>query len=235
MDCPKCSRPLSRTTYENVRVMQCEECLGYLVVRKRLRLIKSLREQSPEALQSEADTQQVPDTQEQIGCPRCRVETMNKERVRIAADDFFHLDVCRKCDRVWLDGGELARLQIKFEQSAKAVEAFAHQERLRSFTDEQRAEFQERIDKLPRSESFLRVSAADFLFSVGGIALFLATSFSLFAGHPIWSGLFSLALCALLVYGFISRLDATSFQRLVGLGVVGVVETAFLVYLVWFY
>ena len=235
MDCPKCSRPLNRTTYENVRVMQCEECFGYLVARNRLRLIKSSREQTPEALRNEAQTEQAPDTQERIRCPSCRVEVMQKERVRVTADDFFHLDVCRKCGRVWLDGGELARLQIKFEQSAKAVEAFAHQERLETFTDEQRTEFQERIDKLRGSESFLRASAADIAFVGTGVAFLLATIFSLFLGAPIWSGLLSLALCALLVYGFISRLDATSSQRLVALGVLAVVEAAFLVCLAWFY
>ena len=56
MDCPTCSRPLTRTTYENVQVMQCEECFGYLVARRRLTLIKSTREVGPEALHEEART-----------------------------------------------------------------------------------------------------------------------------------------------------------------------------------
>jgi len=235
MDCPKCSRPLSRTTYENVPLMQCEDCLGYLVARNRLKLIKSSREQSPEALKNEVHTEQAPDTQERIRCPSCRVETMQKERVRVTADDFFHLDVCRKCHNVWLDGGELARLQIHYEQSAKAVEEFARQDRLQDFTAEQRTEFQQRVDKLRDSESFLRASAADLGFFGAGLFFLAATGLCLFLEYPVWSALFSLALCATLVYGFISRLDATSSQRVLALGVLGVVEAVYLFCLLWFF
>ncbi|MFH1265636.1 MAG: zf-TFIIB domain-containing protein [Planctomycetota bacterium] len=234
MDCPKCSRPLSRTTYENVPLMQCEDCLGYLVARNRLKLIKSSREQSPESLKNEAHTEQAPDTQERIRCPSCRVETMEKERVRITADDFFHLDVCRKCHNVWLDGGELARLQIQFEQSAKAVEAYAHQERLQGFTDEERTEFQERVDKLQDSESFLGSSVVDLALLAGAVCLLLITAGCLFFEYTLWSALFSLALCALLVYEAISRFEETSIQRVLALGFVGVAEVVYLVYLLWF-
>ncbi|MFH1922802.1 MAG: zf-TFIIB domain-containing protein [Planctomycetota bacterium] len=235
MDCPKCSRPLSRTTYENIRVMQCEDCLGYLVARNRLKLIKSSREQSPEALKNEVRAEQTPDTQERIRCPSCRVETMQKERVRITADDFFHLDVCRKCHNVWLDGGELARLQIQFEQSAKAVEEFARQDRLQDFTAEQRTEFQQRVDKLQDSESVFGTSVADLAFLSAGIFLLVATAGCLFFEYPVWSALFSLALCALLVYGAISRFEDTGIQRVLAICVVGLVEAVYLFSLLWFF
>lgn len=235
MDCPKCSRPLSRTTYENVPLLQCEACRGYLVARNRLKLIKSSREQSPETLENEARTERAPDTRERLRCPSCRVETMEKERVRITADDSFHLDVCRKCRNVWLDGGELARLQIHYEQSAKAVEEFARQERLQDFTEEERTEFQERVDKLQDRESFLRASLADMAFFGAGLLFLVATGLCLFLEYPKWSALFSLALCATLVYAFLSRLDATSSQRVLALGLLGVVEAVYLVCLLWFF
>jgi len=235
MDCPKCSRPLNRTTYEDVQVMQCEECFGYLVARKRLMLIKSSREQGPEALRDEAHTEQASDTHERLRCPSCLVEVMNKERVRVTADDSFHLDVCRKCDRVWLDGGELARLQIKFEQSAKAVEAFAHQEKLQNLSGGEQTELEERIGKLRDSESVVGASAVDLL-TYGGIgACLVAMILTLILGHSRWSGAASLALCAWLVYLIATRPEATSDQRLWGAGLLGLAEVLYLACLFWFF
>jgi Zn-finger nucleic acid-binding protein len=235
MDCPKCSRPLNRTTYENVRVMQCDECFGYLVVRKRLMLIKSTRELGPEALHQEAHAEQTPDTEEQLRCPNCLVEVMRKERVRVADDESFHLDVCRKCENVWLDGGELARLQIKFEQSAKAIEAFAHQERLQALSSDEQTELQDRIDNLSDSESVGHATAVDVL-TYGGIGACLVAMFlTLILEYTRWSGVSSLVLCAWLVYLIISRPEATSDQRLWGAGLLGLAEVAYLACLFWFF
>ncbi len=229
MDCPNCRRPLNWTTYENVRVMQCEQCSGYLVARNRLKLIKSTREQTPEALRSEADREKAPDTQEQITCPHCRVESMKKERIRITAADFFFLDVCPKCDRVWLDGGELARLQIKYEESAQAVEEFARQRRLESLSEEQQTEFQQRVDKLRAAETSFGAVIADLGALTGALVFLVATLVSiLFFGSRLASGLFSLLLAALLVYEILRRLDATSPTRLLALAVIGVLEVTYL-------
>ncbi len=235
MDCPTCRRPLKRATYENIQVMQCEECFGYLVARTRLKLIKGAREQKPEALRSEAQTERAPDTQERIRCPHCRVEAMRKERVRVGGDEEFHLDVCRKCDRVWLDGGELARLQMKFEQSAKALEAFARQERLQTFDDQQRTELEERIDKLREQPELFGASLTEVGFGVAGLLLLVLIVLTTFFESLVWAGIFSLALCGVLVWAIFKRLDATSSQGRVALAAVGIAEALFLIYLIWFY
>ena len=234
MDCPTCSRPLTRTTYENVQVMQCEACFGYLVARRRLTLIKSTRELGPEALHEEARTEQAPDTHDQVRCPKCLAEVMRKERVRVSDEEAFHLDVCRKCDNVWLDGGELARLQIKFEQSAKALDAFAHQERLESLSGNERTELEERIDNLEESPGAFGASMADLglLATVG--AFLLGTVLALILGSPAVSVLFSLALCASLAYAIVRWFGGTGPQKW-GLGLLVLAEVAYLACLFWFY
>ena len=234
MDCPTCSRPLTRTTYENVQVMQCEECFGYLVARRRLKLIKSTREMGPEALHEEVRTEQAPDSRDQLRCPKCLAEVMRKERVRVSDEQSFHLDVCRKCDNVWLDGGELARLQIKFEQSAKALDAFAHQERIESLSGDERTELEERIDKLEESPGVFGASMADLglLATVG--AFLLGTVLALILERPVISFLLSLALCAALAYALVRWFGDTGSQKL-GLGLLVVAEVAYLAALSWFF
>lgn len=235
MDCPKCSRPLNRTTYENVRVMQCDECFGYFVARKRLTLIKSTRELGPEELHNEAHTEQTPDTEEQLRCPNCLVEAMRKERIRVDDDDSFHLDVCRKCENVWLDGGELARLQIKFEQSAKAIEAFAHQERLQTLSDDEQTELQDRIENLSDGETIAGAAAIDLLTYFGMGACLFAMLLTLGLGYTALSGVISLVLCAWLVYMITTRPESTSDQRLWGAGLLGLAEVAYLACLFLFF
>jgi Zn-finger nucleic acid-binding protein len=217
--------------------MQCEACLGYLVPRNRLKLIKVTRQQTPEALQNEAGTEGAADTTEQIRCPKCRVERMRKERVRVSADEFFFLDVCGKCGHVWLDGGELARLQIDFEKSAQAVEAFALQERLESRTDEQRGQFHERLAKLAMPESGLIAGVADSwtLIVMGALIGFglVAIALACLWGRWGWAIVISLAVCVSLVYLTVRRIEATSRQRLVVLAVIGVAEAIFLALVAW--
>ena len=240
MDCPTCGQPLTRTTYEDVQVMQCETCFGYLVARNRLRLIKSSRQMTPDALRDEAHTEQAEDTAEQIRCPKCRVNRMRKERVRVTADESFFLDVCRECNQVWFDGGELAKLQMEFEQSAKAVEEFAMKERLESRTEEQRAEFKERVAQLSESQSGLFAGLFDS-WALGALVIgatigFGAVVWLLIMGSWGWSVAASLVLCGLLAL-VTCRVDATSSQRIALLWGIGIAEAAFLLILafVWFF
>ena len=226
-----CGEPLKRTTYEDVQVMQCETCFGYLVARNRLTLIKGSRQMTPDALRDEARNEKAEDTAEQIRCPKCRVNRMRKERVRVTADESFFLDVCRECNQVWFDGGELAKLQMEFEQSAKAVEEFALKERLESRTDRERAEFEERVAQLPDSPSALRAawfdSWANVALALGGLVALAAFGWFLYEGSWGWSVAASLVLCGLLALGT-CRVDATSNQRIAVLAGLGVAEAIFL-------
>ncbi len=233
MDCPTCGKQLSQAEYESTRVEQCGECSGYLVARKRLRLIKSSREKTPDVLENEAGAEQQPDTREQIRCPKCRVERMKKERVRVSADEAFMLDVCPKCENVWLDGGELARLQMKFEQSAKAIDAFARQEQLQNLDDDRREAFQQQLDELPSREHFLKGAGIDLTLLGGSVALLTATILSYLLGSRSGSATFSLVLAALLAWGVIYRFELTRNGRLAVLAIVAVAEGAYLLLPIW--
>ncbi|MCH7988702.1 MAG: zf-TFIIB domain-containing protein, partial [Planctomycetes bacterium] len=137
MNCPTCDVRLDRAEYESVSVSQCPQCMGYLVNRNRVILIKTKQDHSPETLQAEVAAQSRPDAQANIRCPKCRGRQMSKERVPVGTDNDFFLDVCRHCNVIWFDGGELARLQIQHESSTKALEAYAFQQKTRNRTEEQ--------------------------------------------------------------------------------------------------
>jgi len=228
MDCPTCERPLNRTTYEQTQVHQCEECSGYLVAQNRLRLIRSSRDQDNEALKAEAGAEQREDTQARLLCPKCRADRMMKERVRVSEDETFHLDVCPKCKHVWLDGGELARLQLKFEQSAKAVEAFARQERLQNLDDGDRKALDKQINELPASEHFLHGAAVDLVLFGTAFAMFVGTLVSCLFFSQTVAAIFSLALAAVLAAGASWRFELTRNQRMIFLGAIGLIEVIFL-------
>jgi Zn-finger nucleic acid-binding protein len=43
----------------------------------------------------------------------------------------LRVDICRKCDSVWLDGGELAAAQLIFEASTRGQEALEYGQRMK--------------------------------------------------------------------------------------------------------
>jgi len=196
MDCPTCKKELQPETYESVPLFQCPQCSGYLVKSDRLLLIRGKRGESMDELRQEAESQAAADTSERIHCPRCRATKMTKETLE-RGDDEFSIDRCEKCDLVWLDGGELARLQIEFETSAVAINQFVHQRRLASRDSQQRAEFDKQLSSnRPRTmlsklsdELMLLIMVLGSL--IAGVVLF-ALSFkywSLFASLSFFGGI----------------------------------------------
>ena len=157
MNCPNCQTDLFRVPYEGIQVLQCEQCKGHLLHRRRLDSVKRRREKSFEQLRAEAvaDTAEAVadtdvDTSDKVPCPRC-FRRMTKEFVKEPAA--LHIDVCEPCRLVWLDGGELARLQLAWEISPQGVEAAELQRRLAEMSDERRAAFEENVANLPPGDS----------------------------------------------------------------------------------
>jgi Zn-finger nucleic acid-binding protein len=153
---------------------------------------------------------------------------MKKQRVRVSDDEAFYLDACPECDHVWLDGGELARLQMKFEQSAKAIDAFARQEQLQNLDDTRREAFQQQLDELPAGEHFLHAAGKDLVIAGTVLALLMATVLTYFYGQRFWSATFSLALAALLVWAIRWRAELSRNQRIAVLAAVAVIEILYL-------
>ena len=155
MQCPNCESPLQREVYEDVPVLQCPKCHGYLIEQRRLQLIKLSRERTQDLLAKESATQGADDTLQQVRCPRCKVQRMSKQKVYMDDGSHFFLDVCDECHSVWFDGGELAKLQLDYEASAQALEAFAFEQRARERTPEEEKAFEEQVHKIPLSSTGL--------------------------------------------------------------------------------
>ncbi len=149
MKCPSCQSQLRRILYEGAAVFRCMQCHGYLLSKKRLEGIKASPATSIEQLKQEVIAEAQPDTEGPVRCPRC-LRKMDKRFIEEPAA--LHIDVCRECRHVWLDGGELARLQLSHEMKPQAQEARRFRQRLRTMTAKERAEYEENLRNLPDAE-----------------------------------------------------------------------------------
>ena len=48
-----------------------------------------------------------------INCPRCHVPMFKKTRMGVT------IDKCKKCDGIWLDGGEIEKILMKIQEEQK--------------------------------------------------------------------------------------------------------------------
>ena len=239
MNCPTCDVSLDRVKYESVTVSQCPQCMGYLVNRNRVILIKTKQDHSPETLQAEVAAQSHPDAQSNIRCPKCRGRQMSKERVPVDTDNEFFLDVCRDCNVVWFDGGELARLQIQYESSMKAIEAYAFQQKAQKRTEEQEEEFQRNLAALPKRNNWLESLFQESLLGMVTGVLFLVTlliSAPIMEdwGIPIWVPAATSLGCALSLGRLCVRMIEGGILRRTALIVVVASEVSFLSYLFYY-
>ncbi len=131
-NCPLCKVLLERIRYEGFPVHKCPSCHGALLENKRIEHIKRKMDRSLDELVGESNAERANNTVKPIRCPRCH-NTMQKHEA--SADDMasfkvglepFCVDVCTQCDITWLDGGELAKMQIDYEASPKGREAAKH-------------------------------------------------------------------------------------------------------------
>jgi Zn-finger nucleic acid-binding protein len=107
------------------------------------RLEKRVNKNVPDLIK-EAEISESDDLTEVIRCPACR----NRMDKTLIEELEFHVDSCDNCDMAWFDGGELAQLQLAFENKPQTVELNRMRKRLKEMTDEERAEYEERIANL---------------------------------------------------------------------------------------
>ena len=48
-----------------------------------------------------------------IKCPRCNVNMIKKTRMGVT------IDKCKRCDGIWLDGGEIEKILMRIEEERK--------------------------------------------------------------------------------------------------------------------
>jgi len=148
MKCPTCKFKLDRIQYEGLNIRQCNKCHGHLVTRSRLKSIQARRRHSENDLLNEVVNEGT-DTTDKLRCPAC-LRRMEKQKRKIGSLDFY-IDRCRDCDHLWLDKGELAKLQVAFEYSEKGEEAERFRQRLANMSAVEKAAFQRRVDSLPET------------------------------------------------------------------------------------
>lgn len=146
MKCPVCKVKLTRKKYEDVAIHQCESCHGNLLKFNRLKQIETRRDKNEQELMDEL-VNAAEDNSQKIRCSNC-MSNMEKRRKQIGPWDFT-IDRCNKCQLIWLDAGELAKMQVVFESSEKGEEAERFRQRLKNMMPTEKAEYEERIANLP--------------------------------------------------------------------------------------
>jgi Zn-finger nucleic acid-binding protein len=119
MDCPRCKLPLRKVDYEGVETDMCDGCWGFWLDTGELEEVMARREwtfsrQERDAI-LELGAGERPDATKPIPCPCC-----GKLMERIVYESSIHLTIDR-CPRdgVWLDTGEIKKVQAMAEKSAR--------------------------------------------------------------------------------------------------------------------
>ncbi len=151
--CPVCGAAMENIDYEGFRLRHCHACGGHLIPAARLKAIQQ-RDAIPRGeLQEEVRARFTASTAEPVRCPRCRI-TMRKQDVRLPVVR-VQTDVCAPCGLVWLDGGELALLQLAHEATDTFADRRALQQRAMELetSPERKARFMEDLARLPDAPS----------------------------------------------------------------------------------
>ena len=148
-NCPVCSEEFIETDYEGETVLRCRKCRGAFLPRYRLEIIKHKQARTDGELKAEAKDEFSSDTKDKLRCPRCNGK-MQKKPIdgRFAA---LTLDHCKTCDWIWLDGGELALVQLFYASSAQAASRRDMQQRVNELeaSPERKADFDKAFAELP--------------------------------------------------------------------------------------
>ncbi len=157
--CPACQVDLETTDIEGYRVERCPSCHGHLVPTLNLSAIKRSCRTSEDELRSRASSDFKGSISETIICPLCKCR-MSKQRMSSPLD--MELDVCDSCDRVWLDGGEIAMVQLACEARHPSAEASEMQRRSAQFEADPA-----RVDRFKRNCSLLEEGPSSLIDVVG--------------------------------------------------------------------
>lgn len=152
--CPLCQRELEFIQYEGFRIQGCPGCKGHFLEKRRLQSIERTKRLKPEELKEEASTDFRADTKKKISCPRCGI-SMDKRPIPSPVP--ICLDECRNCEAIWLDGGELALLQLAHEASRKSLNNEELKRRMAELnaSPSRKREFEENLRNLPEGKSLI--------------------------------------------------------------------------------
>ena len=108
-ECPVCQKTLQKTTYEGTNTYPCPAGCGTFLGRKNLLIIEESREES-------ISIKSVPKSNDEIGsikaCPKCKGKMIKRHYGELSSTV---IDYCASCQGIWLDPGELERIQLYYE------------------------------------------------------------------------------------------------------------------------
>jgi len=138
MDCPVCSEPMKEVDYEGVKLDYCEKCDGFWLDAGEIRKVNAIhketfsQDQIAEAVDLIEKKAIVARSSEsrRIQCPKCGKEC------EVVSTSGVSVDECPDGHGIWLDKGEIEKLQIMAE------------ERGRVYTDEEKEEFKEEANSV---------------------------------------------------------------------------------------
>ncbi len=147
--CPHCNVPLTEVDYSGFKVLYCGDCKGHLVDITRLETIKRSARKPPTDLKAEASEEYRTEPLAQIRCPKCHL-TMEKRPIRLPGLT-LHLDLCKACALIWLDGGELALLQLDYRTTPAYRDTQDLKQRMAELESDtkRKAAFEHDVAKLP--------------------------------------------------------------------------------------
>ncbi len=127
MNCPRCGGGLSTIQYEGAQIETCPGCGGEWLDAEELKKIVHTVEQrfSPQEIASvDAVNQNIftidESPENELVCPKCAGVELN--RFNYASSTGIALDKCPVCEGIWLDKGELEKVQVLVEEWQKKFE-----------------------------------------------------------------------------------------------------------------
>jgi uncharacterized protein len=119
MQCPSCQKTLHTMTYEGIKVETCNACGGEWLDAEELGHVVKAREVRFSAQERQAIAQatsitgvRLSDVDRDLSCPKCDGTT---DALNYGGDTGIILDRCTSCHGLWLDGGELEKVQQLIE------------------------------------------------------------------------------------------------------------------------
>ena len=109
LKCPDCNSVLRAVYYEGVRVYLCLKCQSFFLKPKELKRIQDTHE--VEISIDMTPPSRLGDNKSRI-CPACDIGMKKKKYGKVSSTI---IDLCEKCNGIWLDKGELERIQLDYE------------------------------------------------------------------------------------------------------------------------
>ena len=114
--------------------------------------IERLNHKTQEQLKSEASAEFSGSSSQRLRCPRCHLP-MHKQAIDLPVLDLQY-DICTGCSLVWLDGGELALVQLAYQSSSGFLNAQELKRRMQELeaSPERKAIFRANLANLPETK-----------------------------------------------------------------------------------